>query len=49
MFDFRKKDQSDFGFVSVDDDRDIEVTQLRRESRKGLWSEGLQACSATFF
>ncbi|MFN2500673.1 MAG: signal peptidase I [Pyrinomonadaceae bacterium] len=42
MFDLRKKNQSDFGFVSVDDDRDIEVTHLRRESRQGLWSEGFK-------
>ena len=42
MFDFRKKNQSDFGFVSIADDRDIEVTQVRKESRQGLWSEGLK-------
>ena len=42
MFDFLKKNQSDFGFVSVSDDRDIEVTRVRRESRQGLWSEGLK-------
>ena len=42
MFDFRKKNQSDFGFVSPSDDRDIEVTRLRRESRQGLWTEGLR-------
>jgi len=42
MFDFLKKDQSDFGFVSASDDGDIEVTRVRRESRQGLWSEGLK-------
>jgi len=42
MFDFLKKNQSDFGFVSASDDRDIEVTRVRRESRQGLWSEGLK-------
>ena len=42
MFDFLKKNQSDFGFVSISDDRDIEVTHVRRESRQGLWSEGLK-------
>lgn len=42
MFDFRKKKQSDFGFVSILDDRDIEVTHLKRESRQGLWSEGFK-------
>ncbi len=42
MFDLRKKNQPDFGFVSVFDDRDIEVTHLARESRQGLWSEGFK-------
>ena len=42
MLDLRKKNQSDFGFVSVLDDRDIEVTHLARESRQGLWSEGFK-------
>lgn len=42
MLDLRKKNQPDFGFVSITDDRGIEVTQLRRESRQGLWAEGLK-------
>ncbi|MBK9529079.1 MAG: signal peptidase I [Acidobacteria bacterium] len=42
MLDLRKKNQSDFGFVSALDDRDIEVTHLARESRQGLWSEGFK-------
>ena len=42
MFDLKRKNQFDFGFVSAADDRDIEVTHLRRESRQGLWSEGLR-------
>jgi signal peptidase I len=42
MFDFRKKNQFDFGFVSPEDDRDIEVVQLRRESRQGIWTESLR-------
>src|SRR5580765_866275 len=42
MLDFRQKDQSDLALVSVDDDRDIEVTKLRRESRQGLWSEAFK-------
>jgi signal peptidase I len=42
MFEVKKKDQSDFGFIAVSDDRDIEVTRLRRESRQGLWGEGLR-------
>lgn len=42
MFDFRRKNQFEFGFVSPDDDRDIEVVQLRRESRQGIWTESLR-------
>lgn len=42
MLDFRKKNQSEFGFVSILDDRNIEVTHLARESRQGLWSEGFK-------
>jgi signal peptidase I len=42
MFAFRKKNQSEFGFVSASDDRDIEVVRVRRESRNGLWTEGLK-------
>jgi signal peptidase I len=42
MFDFKRKNQYEFGSVSPDDDRDIEVVQLRRESRQGLWTESLR-------
>ena len=42
MFDFRRKNQFEFGFVAPDDDRDIEVVQLRRESRQGIWTESLR-------
>ncbi|MFM9905706.1 MAG: signal peptidase I [Pyrinomonadaceae bacterium] len=42
MFEKRKKNQSDIGFVSVEDDRNIEVTRVRRESRQGLLSEALK-------
>ncbi len=42
MFDKAKKNQSEFGFVSVADDSDIEVTHVRRESRHGLLTEGLK-------
>ena len=42
MFDFRRKNQFEFGPVTPDDDRDIEVVQLRRESRQGIWSESLR-------
>ncbi|HVF30807.1 MAG TPA: signal peptidase I [Pyrinomonadaceae bacterium] len=42
MFDFRRKNQFEFGSVAPDDDRDIEVVQLRRESRQGIWTESLR-------
>lgn len=42
MFEFRRKNQFDFGFVSPADDRDIEVVHLARKSRQGLWTEGLR-------
>jgi signal peptidase I len=42
MFDLKKKNQIAFGSHSPSDDRDIEVYQVRRESRQGLWSESLK-------
>lgn len=48
MFEFRKKDQYAFGHVSIDDDRDIEVVHLRRESRQGMWSESLRLARDIF-
>lgn len=42
MFDLKKKNQFDFGTLEAADDRDIEVYQLKRESRQGLWSESLK-------
>lgn len=42
MFDSQKKNQSEFGFISADDDRDIEVVRLKAESRQGLWTESLK-------
>lgn len=42
MLDLRKKNQVDFGLVSVLDDRDIEVTHLAKESRQGLFAEGFK-------
>jgi len=47
MFDFQRKNQYDFGFISADDDTDIEVQQLKRESRQGLWSESLKLLQNT--
>ena len=48
MFDFQRKNQYDFGFISAEDDRDIEVQQLKRESRQGLWSESLKLLRDVF-
>jgi signal peptidase I len=42
MLDFSRKRQFAFGTISVGDDRDIEVQQMRKESRQGLWSESLK-------
>ena len=42
MFDFRRKNQFDFGFVAPSDDPDIEVVHLSRESRQGLFGESLR-------
>ncbi|MBV9241903.1 MAG: S26 family signal peptidase, partial [Acidobacteria bacterium] len=42
MFDLRRKDQPDVGLVSVTDDRSIEVTELRRDAHRGLWTEGVK-------
>jgi signal peptidase I len=48
MFDYRKKDQLDFGPIAPGDDRDIEVVHLRRESRQGLWTESLRLARDIF-
>src|SRR5215213_5319390 len=48
MFDFRKKNQFEFGSVMPDDDRDIEVVELRRESRQGIWTESLRLARDIF-
>lgn len=48
MFGNRKKEQFEFGSVSASDDRDIDVVYLRRESRHGLWSEGLRLLRDVF-
>ncbi len=42
MLELRKKNNLDFGSVAVADDRDIEITRMKRESRQGLWAEGLR-------
>lgn len=42
MFPLPGKSKHEFGSVAISDDRDIDITRLRRESRQGLWSEGLR-------
>ncbi len=42
MFNFRQKDQLDFGSVSAADDKSIEVFQLRKAARNGIWFEVLR-------
>ncbi len=42
MFDFQRKNQFNFGVVSSDDDRDIEVFRLKNESKRGLWTESVK-------
>jgi signal peptidase I len=42
MFDFSKKKQPEFGVVNADDDRDIEVHQLKTASRQGIWLESVK-------
>ena len=42
MFSRKKKVETAIGFIDISDDRDIDVTRIRRESRNGLLSEGLK-------
>ncbi len=42
MFDLQRKNQSDFGVVSAEDDRDIEVFRSKNESKRGLWTESVK-------
>jgi len=42
MLGLKNKHNHEFGPVSPRDDRDIEITRLRSESRQGLWAEGLR-------
>lgn len=42
MFEFRKKNQFDFGSISPADDRDIEIVRIGRETRQGFWTEGMR-------
>jgi len=42
MFDLRRKNQSQLGLITAADDQSIEITELRKEARHGLWTEGLK-------
>lgn len=42
MFDFQRKNQFEFGNISINDDRDIDVIRVRKVAGKNLWSEGLK-------
>jgi signal peptidase I len=48
MFDFQRKNQYEFGIVSADDDRDIEVHRLKVETRQGLYVESLRLVRDVF-
>lgn len=42
MFDFQRKNQFEFGKISIKDDRDIEVYRVGQLSGKNLWTEGIK-------
>lgn len=48
MFELRRKNQIDFGMVSPADDPDIDVVEIRRGSRQGLWFESLRLIRDVF-
>ena len=48
MFDFQRKNQFDFGMVTAEDDRDIEVHHLKTASRQGLYAESLRLARDVF-
>jgi signal peptidase I len=48
MFELRKKNRFDFGLVSPEDDRDIDVVRIGREARRGLWTESLRLARDIF-
>lgn len=48
MFDFQRKNHFDFGVVAAEDDRDIEVHQIRAASRQGLYVESLRLARDIF-
>jgi signal peptidase I len=48
MFETQKREKFGFGPVSENDDPDIVVTRLSRESRRGLFTEGLRLARDIF-
>lgn len=48
MFDLKKKNPIGFGPIAADDDANIDVVHLRRESRQGIWSESLSLIRDVF-
>lgn len=48
MFNFRKKETFEFGSISAEDDRDIHVLHLRRESNRGFFTESLRLARDVF-
>lgn len=49
MFDFVRKKQPEFGVVNADDDKDIEVHQVKAASRQGIWIESFRLLRDVFF
>lgn len=48
MFELRKKNQIEFGMVAPSDDPGINVVEIRRESRQGIWFESLRLLRDVF-
>jgi signal peptidase I len=48
MFHFGRKDHLKFGHVAATDDSDIEINDLRKRSRRGLWAEGARLVRDVF-
>jgi signal peptidase I len=41
MFDFNEKQQPEFGVINADDDKDIDVQQVKQERSRGIFAETL--------
>ena len=48
MIDLRRKNQFEFGSVSPSDDPDIEVVRVRRETRRGIFTESFKLARDIF-